>query len=93
MGWCGGRLFEAARLLTFSTFRVGAYFRWALIPGWALKRINTVYGKLSNSQNEVIITLTEKKVKDKRHLSTWRLISLINVDIKIGSKAITKRFI
>ena len=25
------------RLLTFSTFRVGAYSRWALIRGWALK--------------------------------------------------------
>ena len=37
----GGRLFEAGRLLTFSTFRVGAYSRWALIRGWALKRINT----------------------------------------------------
>ena len=41
-GWGGGggRLFEAGRLLTFSTFRVGAYSRWALIRGWALKRIN-----------------------------------------------------
>ena len=40
-GW-GGRLFEAGRLLTFSTFRMGAYSRWALIRGWALIRINTV---------------------------------------------------
>ena len=39
----GGRLFEAGRLLNFSTFRVGAYSRWALIRGWALNRINTVY--------------------------------------------------
>ena len=38
----GGRLFEAGRLLTFPTFRVGAYSRWALIRGWALNRINTV---------------------------------------------------
>ena len=38
----GGRLFEAGRLLTFSTFRVGAYSRWALIRSWALNRINTV---------------------------------------------------
>ena len=41
-GWGGGRLLEVGRLLTFSTFRVGAYSRWALIQGWALKRINTV---------------------------------------------------
>ena len=42
-GWGrGGRLFEAGRLLTFSSFRMGAYSRWALIRGWALIRINTV---------------------------------------------------
>ena len=38
----GGRLFEAGHLLTFSTFRMGACSRWALIRGWALIRINTV---------------------------------------------------
>ena len=38
----GGRLFEAARLLTLSTFRMGAYSRWALIRGWTLILINTV---------------------------------------------------
>ena len=42
VGW-GGRLFEAGRLLTFSAFRMGAYSKWALIRGWALIRINTVY--------------------------------------------------
>ena len=41
-GW-GGRLFEAGRLLTFSAFSMGAYSRWALIRGWALIRIHTVY--------------------------------------------------
>ena len=41
-GW-GGRLFEAGRLLTFSASRMGAYSRWALIRGWALIRINTVF--------------------------------------------------
>ena len=39
----GGRLFEAGRLLTFSAFKMGAYSRWALIQGWALIRINTVF--------------------------------------------------
>ena len=39
----GGRLFEAACLLTFSASRMGAYSRWALIRGWALIRINTVF--------------------------------------------------
>ena len=41
-GGGGGRLFQAGRLLTFPTYRVGAYSRWALIRGWALNRINTV---------------------------------------------------
>ena len=49
------------------------------------------HGELSNSQKEAIITLIEKKDKDKRDLSNWRPISLINVDVKIGSKAIAKR--
>ena len=35
-GGLGWPLFEAGRLLTFSSFRMGAYSRWALI------RINTV---------------------------------------------------
>ena len=49
----GGCLFEAGRLLTFSAFRMGAYWRWALIRGWALIRINTVKKKDSkrNSSN------------------------------------------
>ena len=43
---CGvgcGCLFEAGHLLSFSAFRMGAYSRWALIRGWALIRINTVF--------------------------------------------------
>ena len=49
------------------------------------------YGELSNSQKQAIITLIEKKGKDKRQISNWRSISLINVDAKIGSKAIARR--
>ena len=41
-GGGGGRLLEAGRLLTFPTYRMGAYLRWALIRGWALNQINTV---------------------------------------------------
>ena len=49
------------------------------------------YGELSNSQKQAIITLLEKKDKDKRKISNWRPISLINVHAKIGSKAIADR--
>ena len=35
-----GCLFEAAHVVTFSAFRMGAYSRWAVIRGWALIRIN-----------------------------------------------------
>ena len=53
-GWGrGGRLFEAGRLLTFSSFRMGAYSRWALIRGWALIRINTVTRKIKFFKNQV----------------------------------------
>ena len=45
VGW-GGCLFEAGGLLTFSAFRMGTYSRWALIRGWALIRIHTVYKKV-----------------------------------------------
>ena len=38
-----------------------------------------------------MITLLEKKDKDKRFLKNWRPISLINVDVKIASKALAKR--
>ena len=40
----GGRLFEAGRLLTFPTYRVGAYSRWALIRGWALINFSYLHG-------------------------------------------------
>ena len=48
-----------------------------------------VQGQLLNSQ--AMITLIEKKGKDKRYLKNWRPISLINVDAKIASKALAFR--
>ena len=35
--------------------------------------------------------LIEKKDKDRSWIKNWRPISLVNVDVKIGSKAIAKR--
>ena len=48
-------------------------------------------GQLSTSQKQAMITLLEKKDKDRRFIKNWRPISLINVDVKIASKAIARR--
>ena len=40
------------------------------------------YGELSTSQRQAVITLIEKKGRDKRLKKNWRPISLINVDTK-----------
>ena len=50
--------------------------------------LSFAYGQLSNSQQQAIITLIEKKGKDKRYLKNWRPISFINVDTKIASKCL-----
>ena len=49
------------------------------------------HGQLSSSQKQAMITLLEKKGKDKRYIENWRPILLINVDVKIASKALAKR--
>ena len=48
-------------------------------------------GKLSLSQRRAVITLIPKGKKDKTKVENWRPISLQNCDIKIFTKAITKR--
>ena len=48
-------------------------------------------GMLSTSQHQELITLIEKKGKDKRFIKNWWPISLINVDTKITSKALAAR--
>ena len=49
------------------------------------------HGELSQSQKEAVITLIQKKDKDRRLIKNWRPISLVNVDVKIGTKAIAKK--
>ena len=46
---------------------------------------------MSCSQKQAIITLIEKKGKDRSLLENWRPISLVNVDTKIMSKVIATR--
>ena len=48
-------------------------------------------GVMSTSQRQAIIKLIEKKDKDKLKVKNWRPISLLNVDLKIVSKALAKR--
>ena len=47
--------------------------------------------EMSCSQKQAVITLIEKKRKDRSILDNWRPISLVNVDAKVMSKAIATR--
>ena len=48
-------------------------------------------GHLSTSQRQAVIKLIGKKDRDKRFIKNWRLISLLNVDSKIISKALSEK--
>ena len=45
-------------------------------------------GQMSNSQKQAVVTLIDKKGKDRTFLENWRPISLINVDSKIATKSL-----
>ena len=69
---------------------------WNLFGEYLLNSLNASYasnycGELTNSQKQGIITLILKKGKDKRMVGSYRPITLLNVDFKIGSKAIAAR--
>ena len=66
---------------------------WPTLGHLLVDSLNSSYekGELANSQRQGIIKLIEKKNKDKRYVANWRPISLLNVDVKIASKAITLR--
>ena len=66
---------------------------WPLFGRLLVDSLNYAFefGELSNCQKQAIITLIEKKGKDKRMIKNWRPISLINVNAKIASKTLAKR--
>ena len=66
---------------------------WHLVGKCLVDALNCAHekGQLSNSQKQAMITLLEKKDKDRRFIKNWRPISLINVDVKIASKVIARR--
>ena len=66
---------------------------WPTLGHLLVDSLNSSFekGELANSQKQGIIKLIEKKNKDKRYVANWRPISLLNVDVKIASKAITLR--
>ena len=66
---------------------------WAALKDSFIKCVNECFekGEMSNSQKQAVITLIEKKGKDRSLLENWRPISLVNVDTKIMTKAIAWR--
>ena len=66
---------------------------WPIIGESFSKCANECFqkGEMSLSQKQAILTLIEKKGKDRSLLENWRPISLLNVDAKIMSKVIAAR--
>ena len=66
---------------------------WNLISDSFTRCVNECFdkGEMSCSQKQAVITLIEKKGKDRLLLENWHPISLVNVDTKIMTKAIAAR--
>jgi hypothetical protein len=66
---------------------------WNIVGHHVVNSLNDAYkkGELSNSQKQGVITLILKKSKDKRKVENYRPITLLNVDLKLGSKIIADR--
>ena len=63
---------------------------WEDLKTPLISSFKSAFGKseLSNFQKQALIKLIEKKYKDKKPIQNWKPISLLNVDLKILSKAL-----
>ena len=50
-------------------------------------------GEMSSSQKQAIVTLINKKGKDRMYLENWTPISSVNADSELASKFIANRII
>ena len=68
-------------------------FFWNNLGVYLVRSLNYAYTiqKLSVIQRQGIITCIPKESKNKEYLKKWRPISLLSVDLKIGSSVIAAR--
>ena len=68
-------------------------FFWIDLGIYLVRSLNYAYTtqNLSISQKQGIITCIPKEGKSKEYLKNWRPISLLSVDLKIGSASIATR--
>lgn len=59
-------------------------FLWPEIGSLLVDSLNYAYfhGELSTTQKQAVITLIDRKDKDRRLIKNWRSISFVNVDIQ-----------
>ena len=68
-------------------------FFWRDLGVFVYRSLNEAYltEQMTPFQSQGIITCIPKEEKDRRYMKNWRPISLLNVDYKIGSSAISNR--
>ena len=102
---CEGRISKDECKKALETFEVGKtpgndgipaeFYKtfWDSLDDYLIDVFNlsSEYEEMSTSQRQAIITLLDKKGRDRTFLENWKPIPLINVDAKIASKAIANR--